>query len=114
MREIAWERFFKLVPRDPQESSAIDTRLAPELFDLPSASRCWRGGRCGAGSSSKLPSGQDLAKELGAPPSTRSDLLLDEVPDPTRETLAASTPLWYWILCEGEKAGGGTSGRSAR
>ena len=33
--------------------------------------------------------------------------MLETVADrQTREALAASTPLWYWILCEAEKAGG--------
>ena len=51
-----------------------------------------------------LPSGQDLAAALGAPALEETDLQLEKVRNERlRESLAASTPLWYWILCEAEK-----------
>jgi hypothetical protein len=107
VREIAWERFFKLVPRDPQDSSAIDTRLAPKLFDLPFAGEKALARRTLLrGIKLKLPSGQALASKLGVPALDEKDLLLNQVEEPAREVLARSTPLWYWILCEGHKAGG--------
>ena len=105
-REIAWERFFKLVPRRPQDSSMIDRRLAPKLFDLPFGEPKLPRRTLLRGIKLRLPSGQVLASELGLPPLTEQDLLLDTVPEPAREALIRSTPLWYWILCEAEKGGG--------
>ena len=53
-----------------------------------------------------LPSGQDLAAAVGAPALEDPDLLLDDLDEPVRERLAGATPLWYWILCEAQKAEG--------
>ena len=107
-RVIAWPRFFPLGPPPPQDSSAIDTRLAEPLFALPI-----RGERVLArrtlrrGIKLELPSGQTLAHTLGKPALDEGDLQLDAIEDPRiRDTLAHSTPLWYWILCEAQKAGG--------
>ena len=62
-----------------------------------------------------LPSGQDLAEALGVPQLDEADLHLETVADPqTREALAGATPLWYWILCEAEKAGGEHLGELGR
>jgi hypothetical protein len=105
-RQIAWERFFKLAARGPQKSLKIDTRLAKPLFALP-----FEGERALArrtllrGIMLGLPSGQTLAKALGRPALDEEDLLLDGVPEPMRENLTHSTPLWYWILCEAAKKG---------
>ena len=107
-RVIAWERFFALGDPPPQDSSAIDRRLAPKLFELPfegepvlARRTLLRGIKLG------LPSGQDLAAALGVPALEKKDLKLEKVKDDRlRESLAASTPLWYWILCEAEKGGG--------
>ena len=85
MREIAWERFFKLVPRDPQDSSAIDTRLAPRCSSCPFGEPVLARRTLLRGIKLKLPSGQDLADAARRrPPSTRSDLLLDKVPTSPR------------------------------
>ena len=107
-REIAWERFFKLVPRDPQFSSAIDTRLAPDVFELPFGEPVLARRTLLRGIKLKLPSGQALASKLGVPALDEKDLLLDGANDgvpagPIRDTLVRSTPLWYWILCEADK-----------
>jgi hypothetical protein len=107
-RVIAWERFFRLVPRGPQDSSKIDTKLAKELFALPFGDEpvlarrtLQRGIKLG------LPSGQVLAKKLVVPALDEKDLQLEKVEDElVRESLIRSTPLWYWILCEAEKGGG--------
>jgi hypothetical protein len=106
VREIAWERFFKLVPRDPQDSSAIDTRLAPDLFQLPFGEPVLARRTLLRGIKLKLPSGQALAEKLGVHALDEKHLLLDKVAEPAREVLTRSTPLWYWILCEAEKAKG--------
>jgi hypothetical protein len=107
-REIAWERFFKLVPRGPQDSSKIDRRLAPKLFDLPFGEPMLARRTLRRGIKLRLPSGQVLAKKLGVPALDEKDLLLEDDLDdgPIRDTLVRSTPLWYWILCEAEKGGG--------
>ena len=106
-RVISWERFFATTDAKPQDSSAIDTRLAGKLYELPfdgepalARRTLLRGIKLG------LPSGQDLATELGVRALDEKDLLLDGVPEPARTRLARSTPLWYWILCEAQKAGG--------
>ena len=105
-REIAWSRFFALAPRKPQDSSAIDTRLAGVLFELPFGEPVLARRTLLRGIKLRLPSGQDLASRLGAPALDEKDLRLAEVEEPARESLARSTPLWYWILCEAEKARG--------
>ena len=106
-RVISWERFFATTDALPQDGSAIDTRLAGVLFKLPfdgepalARRTLLRGIKLG------LPSGQRLATELGVPALDEKDLLLDDVPEPARALLARSTPLWYWILCEAQKAEG--------
>jgi len=107
IRRIDWERFFKLADRGPQTASKIDTRLPRPLFELPfddepalARRTLLRGIKFG------LPSGQTLAHALGKPALDEKALRLGDVPEPMRETLTRSTPLWYWILCEAEKGGG--------
>jgi hypothetical protein len=107
IRRIDWERFFELADRRPQDSSKIDTRLAGPLFALPfddepalARRTLLRGKKLG------LPSGQTLAHALGQPALDDKALRLKDVPEPLREKLTGSTPLWYWILCEAEKGGG--------
>jgi len=106
-REIVWDRFFASGNRAPQDSSAIDTRLAKKLYELPFGDEpmlarrtLLRGIKLG------LPSGQTLAHALGQPALDEEDLLLGDVEMPMRKTLARSTPLWYWILCEAQKKRG--------
>ncbi|NUT54487.1 MAG: peroxidase [Thermoleophilia bacterium] len=107
-RVIAWERFFELVPRKPQESSMIDRRLAPRLFELPFGEPKLALRTLRRGIKLRLPSGQALAAALGLPGLGELDLFDDDDLDdgPIRETLVRSTPLWYWILCEAKKGGG--------
>jgi hypothetical protein len=102
-RVIAWERFFALDDDAPQDSSAIDTRLASDLFELPFGEPVLARRTLLRGIKLGLPSGQDLAHMLGVPALAPEDLLLKQVPEPARESLTRSTPLWYWILCEAEK-----------
>jgi hypothetical protein len=105
-REIAWERFFKLAERDPQESSAIDTRLAPALFRLPNGEPVLARRTLERGVKLGLPSGQDLARAMEVPALDEADLHLAGLDARMQEALARATPLWYWILCEAQKAGG--------
>ena len=113
-REIAWERFFKLAARDPQDSSAIDTRLAGPLFNLAEGEPVLARRTLRRGVKLGLPSGQDLAGALGAPALDEADLHLDGLDEELRESIAAATPLWYWILCEAQKAGGRNLGPLGR
>jgi hypothetical protein len=106
VREIAWERFFVLGGHAPQDGSAIDTRIAPSLFRLPEGEPVLARRTLRRGVKLGLPSGQDLAAAVGAPALDEADLHLDGVGEEPREALTAATPLWYWILCEAQKAGG--------
>jgi hypothetical protein len=54
-----------------------------------------------------LPSGQAIAREMEEPLLEEADLRLDGDLEPeARDVLRRSTPLWYYLLCEAEKAGG--------
>jgi hypothetical protein len=106
VREIAWERFFALDEDAPQASSTIDTRLAPSLFLLPEGEPVLARRTLRRGVKLGLPSGQDLAAAMGAHQLEEPDLQLGTVAGPARQALSAATPLWYWLLCEAEKAGG--------
>jgi heme peroxidase len=107
-REIFWGRFFPgLDAAPPQSSGTIDTRLAEPLFELRPGEPVLARRTLRRGVKLGLPSGQALAEALGAPQLAEADLHLETVHDQhTREALAAATPLWYWILCEAQKAGG--------
>ncbi len=105
-REIAWERFFTLTDDAPQASGTFDTRLAPSLFLLPEGEPVLARRTLRRGVKLGLPSGQDLAGAMGAPQLDAADLLLGDADEPAREALSAATPLWYWLLCEAQKAGG--------
>ncbi|MBA3262247.1 MAG: peroxidase [Thermoleophilaceae bacterium] len=103
---IDWERFFELDRRAPQASSAIDTAIAPPLFNLPEGDpklprrNLLRGRRLG------LPSGQEVACAMHAPALAEEELRVDKTVEPlAREVLLRSTPLWYYILCEAERKG---------
>ena len=115
-REIFWGRFFPGLGDDhPQTSGKIDTQLSEALFTLPKGEPVLARRTLRRGVKLGLPSGQDLAEALGAPQLDEADLHLEKVADQqTREALAAATPLWYWILCEAEKAGGETLGELGR
>jgi hypothetical protein len=94
------------------KSMRIDHSLATPLRSLPpdgaplprlNLERGWALG---------LPSGPDVAREMGVEALTAEDLLLDEAHAPalspgTREALLSATPLWYYVLCEARALGGG-------
>ena len=114
--EIFWGRFFPGLSDDlPQSAGTIDTQLSEKLFELREGEPVLARRTLRRGVKLGLPSGQDLAEALGAPQLDEADLHLGTVADPqTREALAAATPLWYWILCEAEKAGGEQLGELGR
>ena len=114
--EIFWGRFFPGLADDlPQFAGTIDTHLAEMLFTLTKGEPVLARRTLRRGVKLGLPSGQDLADALGAPQLDEADLHLEKVADQrTREALAAATPLWYWILCDAEKAGGERLGELGR
>jgi len=93
---VDWKHFIDLPDATPQPSRLIDTHLSEGLFSLPG-----NGGQLALrnlqrGQSMDLPSGQDVAKLLGADVLTGADM--GGVLDPT--------PLWFYILKEAELLGG--------
>ena len=110
---IDWSFFFKTsAGAKPQLSRKIDTSIAPPLFklpglpgDRPSLARLnlMRGRALG------LPSGQDVAEAMGAPPLTPAQLGLADIDLPAagREALAQATPLWFYVLREAAVLGKG-------
>jgi len=101
---IDWERFFDLgTPRGPQPSFAIDTVLAPPLFELPEDEPMLARRNLLRGRKLGLPSGQDVADALGAAVLEPEELEIDErLGRRSRDVLLRSTPLWYYVLCEAE------------
>lgn len=94
---LDWKLFLPIEGSTPQPSRRIDALLAAALFDLPGrpvaepqslAERNLRRGQAFG-----LPSGQDVARLLGAP-HVLSGAYLGGVPEPT--------PLWFYILKESE------------
>ena len=111
---IDWERFFEL-PRAPgqprvQPSLAIDTRISAPLMRLPEGDPVLPRRNLLRGRALGLPSGQDIACVMHEPPLTEEQLQLDEIDNAKlRDEIRASTPLWYYILCEAASERGGSS-----
>lgn len=104
---VAWELLFDLPgrPPAPQRAKAIDGRLAPSLIHLPLEVT----GALSAeehqslairdlmrGLATGLPSGEAIARELGARIVEESELGLAEL------GWIGETPLWYYLLKEAE------------
>lgn len=99
--QASWPFFFHLDDQVPQLSRAIDTSLVPSLTTLQGATgddadlplrNLQRGAALG------LPSGQDVAAELGVTPLADSDLL---------PASAGRAPLWFYVLREAQVLAGG-------
>jgi hypothetical protein len=97
---VDWSFFLDGAPGKgkAQHARKIDAHLSPGLFDLPGfpnaeSSLAFRNLK--RGEALGLPSGQDVAKLVGAKPLTGKQL---GAPEPT--------PLWFYILKESEKGGG--------
>jgi hypothetical protein len=106
---IDWRRFFALdVSVTPQLSQRIDTTLSRPLFQLPfgvaanPASLAQR--NLLRHLTFGLPSGQTVARRMGASP-----LSADELADVAAidAGLAKSTPLWFYVLREADKRANG-------
>jgi hypothetical protein len=98
---VGWEHFIKLDDTAPAPSRLIDAKISPALFDLPrfptDTPQSLPLRNLIRGQDKDLPSGQDVAKAVGAKPMTGADL--GGVLDPT--------PLWFYILKESELIAGG-------
>nr|AHE14522.1 putative ovoperoxidase [uncultured bacterium] len=101
--EIEWPRFFSMpgqsVPLTP--SRIIDARLSQPMFRLPPTvvndgvvSLALR--NLTRGRDLSLPAGQDVARAMGIPPISNTEL---GIPDPG---WAGKAPLWFYILKEAE------------
>jgi len=98
---VDWALFIELgTGTAPQPSRLVDGKISPPLFDLPRLPageqqslplrNLQRGQALG------LPSGQDVARHLGAPPATGAELGTELDP----------TPLWLYVLLEAARGGG--------
>ncbi len=102
---VDWSQFIPIGGSAAQPSRLIDTRVSPALFDLPRlpADRPQSLPLLNllTGQSMDLPSGQDVARAVGAAPLDPAELGTDLVP----------TPLWFYLLREAEvRTGGRTLG----
>jgi hypothetical protein len=106
---IHWPNFFKLGEEPVQASRLIDPKLALALSSLPfapdqpnlAARNLLRGNSLG------LPSGQAVARRIGATPLTDEELGINALGIEGVEELQAETPLWFYILREAEVRRGG-------
>jgi hypothetical protein len=108
---IDWRYFFKLDPaRLPQPSKRIEARLAHTLIDLPphvvgtvtspeEASLAYRDLQ--RARSLDLPSGEVVARLMGVEPLTAEEVGLQAL------SWYGDTPLWYYVLREGDIRTGG-------
>ncbi len=92
---VDWSLFFAIRGSVPQLSRRVDAKLVPALFDLPDSGGSLALRNLQRGQVLSLPSGQDVAKHLGAEVLTGAEL---GAPDPT--------PLWFYILKESDLTGG--------
>lgn len=95
---IQWSHFVDLPGANPQPSRLIDTHIADGLFTLPGHDRSLPLLNLLRGERMDLPSGQDVARHVGADLLTAAELG-GGVPDPT--------PLWFYLLKEAEQRAGG-------
>ncbi|MGE0066946.1 MAG: heme peroxidase family protein, partial [Solirubrobacterales bacterium] len=104
---IHWPSFFKIGEEPVQVSRLIDTKLAPGLASLPFAPdhpnlaqrNLERGNTLG------LPSGQAVAKRIGAAPLSEEELAIEGFDGV--ESVRRDTPLWFYVLREAALRGEG-------
>jgi hypothetical protein len=106
-RFIDWQTFFDFGDGEVKRNKRIDTRISTPLMTLPGAAiRAFGNGPTSLPERNLLrhvtwsmPSGQAIAKEMGAPVLSRADLA--ELRSYSLG-LERSTPLWYYVLKEAE------------
>jgi hypothetical protein len=112
-RHIGWPTFFRFPDAAraafTRNNKTIDTKLSSPLFHLPV--KVVRGPEDVLSLAQRnllrhltwsIPSGQKIAKKLGATP-----LSMDELA-PIHPHFVKSTPLWYYVLREADLTTGGT------
>lgn len=96
---VDWAHFVDLPNAAPQPSRLLDTHLAEGLFTLPGRTKSLPLLNLLRGQSMSLPSGQDVARFMGAPKVLTAADMGAGVLDPT--------PLWFYVLKEAELETGG-------
>lgn len=116
---IDWRRFFKGLPKPPglveqfNFSRKLDPLVAPKLHDLPLHATDPDHNRLPVrnllrGVSLGLPSGQTVARYLGAPVLTPDEIATGPDGQVAREQgFDLETPLWYYVLKEAQVLAGG-------
>ncbi len=110
-RFIGWQTFFDFKDGQVKPNKIIDTRISSALFNLPRPTIPGLGGPTSLPQRNllrhltwRLPSGQDIARAIGAPRLSTADLHELRV---FRVGFERSTPLWYYILKEAQLMAGG-------
>jgi hypothetical protein len=110
-RFIDWQTFFDFGDGQMRTNKLIDTKLSTPLFNLPRATIPAPDGPTSLAQRNllrhitwQLPSGQRIAREIGAPSLAANDL--SELKD-YGANLDTSTPLFYYILKEAQLVNGG-------
>jgi hypothetical protein len=110
-RFIGWQTFFDFGDGEVKPNKAIDTKLSTPLFNLPLGAIPGQAGPTSLAQRNllrhvtwRLPSGQSIARHMNVPVLPSDDL--DEL-RAFGQGLDQSTPLWYYILKEGEVMEGG-------
>jgi hypothetical protein len=114
-RYIGWQTFFDFGDGQVKNNKKIDTTISSVLFTLPLPAIAPHTQTAPTVLPQRnllrqltwgLPSGQAVARAMGAPPLGPSDM-----PEITSvyKPFGRSTPLWYYILAEAKAAAGGLS-----
>lgn len=114
-RFIGWQTFFdfddKIGAKEVKRNKRIDAKISTPLFNLPRGAIPGLGGPTALVQRSllrhltwQLPSGQDIARHIGAPRLSSADLHELRA---FRLHLESSTPLLYYVLKEAELMAGG-------
>jgi hypothetical protein len=112
-RYVGWQTFFDFGDGQVKNNKRIDTTISSVLFTLPLPAIAPRTQTAPTVLPQRnllrqltwgLPSGQALAREMGAPPLSAADLA--EIATVHRR-FAVHTPLWYYILAEAKATAGG-------
>jgi hypothetical protein len=108
-RFIGWPTFFDFGDGNVRPNKLLDTKLSTPLFRLPLAAIASGDPPISLAERNflrhltwSLPSGQTLAKVIGVPPLSSSEMATSGIGDISKE-LQTSTPLWFYVLHEAFK-----------